>query len=173
MNIVLIGYRGSGKSTVGKRLAQLLGMAFVDTDVLIIERAGRSIREIFAAEGETGFRERESAVIQEVAARSNTVIAAGGGAILRPENVVAMKRSGKVVWLQAEPEVLHARISGDSATAANRPHLTQLGGGVEEIRAVLEKRLPLYAAAADVTIDIGRIPLEEAVAHIQESLADR
>jgi shikimate kinase len=171
MNIVLIGYRGSGKSTVGKRLAQLLGMSFVDTDALIAERAGQSIKEIFAAEGETGFRERESVVIQEVTSKSNTIIAAGGGAILRPENVAAMKRSGKVVWLQADPEVLHARISADTTTAATRPHLTHLGGGVEEIRAVLEKRLPLYAAAADVTIDIGRIPLENAADHIREQLA--
>src|SRR5690242_7056476 len=98
MNIVLNGFRGSGKSTVGRRLAGKLWLDFVDTDAVIAERAGKTIREIFEAEGEEGFRQREAPVIAETAARENLVIAAGGGAVLRQENVEALKRHGKMVW---------------------------------------------------------------------------
>ena len=92
MNIVLIGFRGSGKSSIGRRLASKLWLDFIDTDVLVSERAQMTIREIFQAEGEEGFRQRESQVIAEVAARDRLVIAAGGGAVLRPENVAAAKQ---------------------------------------------------------------------------------
>ena len=165
MNIVLIGYRGSGKSSIGKRLAARLGMDFVDTDPLIVERAGRTIREIFQAEGEAGFRRREAEVIAEAAARANVVIAAGGGAILRPENVAALQRGGKVVWLKASPEVLFAHIQADAGTAATRPNLTA-SGGLEEVRKVLEARTPLYQAAADVSLEVTDLGIEEAAARL-------
>ena len=170
MNITLIGYRGSGKSTIGKRLADLLAMDFLDTDLLITAHAHKTIKEIFEAEGETGFRDRESAAIREAAARSNTVIAAGGGAILRPENVAALKTAGKIVWLQADPHTLHARIHADPATAATRPNLTHLGGTLDEIRSILEKRTPLYSAAADHILDIARISPEEAAITLKRLL---
>src|SRR4051794_5145590 len=113
MNIALIGYRGSGKSSIGKCLAARLSLAFVDTDTLIVQRAGQTIREIFEAEGEAGFRTRELAAIREVAARDQQVIALGGGAVLKPENITAVKQGGaaRVVWLQAAPEVLFQRIA--------------------------------------------------------------
>ncbi len=170
MNITLIGYRGSGKSTIGKRLADLLAMDFLDTDLLITAHADKTIKEIFEAEGESGFRDRESAAIREAAARTNTIIAAGGGAILRPENVAALKASGKIVWLQADPETLHARIHADPATAANRPNLTPLSGSIDEIRSILEKRTPLYAAAADLTLDISRISPDQAASTLKKGL---
>jgi shikimate kinase len=169
MNIVLIGYRGSGKTSIGKRLAVLRQMSFVDTDALIIETAGRTIKEIFATEGEPGFRDRESAAIQEISQRQNAVIAVGGGAILRPENVAALKKIGRIIWLQADPETLHARILADAATFATRPNLTA-AGGLEEIRALLETRLPLYASAADTTLDISAISIEEAANQLHNSL---
>jgi shikimate kinase len=165
MNIVLIGYRGSGKSSIGKRLASNLWMDFVDTDTLIIERAGKSIREIFEAEGEAGFRQREAEVIAEVAGRDNRVIAAGGGAILRSENVAALKKNGKVVWLKATPEVLYQHIQADAQTTATRPNLTA-GGGLEEVKTVLEKRTPLYEAAADVTYDVTYLTVEDAAVRL-------
>jgi shikimate kinase len=171
MNITLIGYRGSGKSTIGKRLAQLLAMDFVDTDLLITATAGKTIKQIFEAEGEAGFRDRESVAIREAAARINTVIAAGGGAILRPENVAALRATSKIIWLQADPETLHARIHADPATAANRPSLTSLSGGIEEIRTILEKRTPLYATAAHHTLDIARISPDEAAQALQRLLS--
>jgi shikimate kinase len=165
MNIVLIGYRGSGKSSIGKRLASNLWMGFVDTDTLIVERAGKSIREIFEAEGEAGFRQREAEVIAEVAARDNHVIAAGGGAILRAENVAAMKKNGKVVWLKATPEVLYQHIQADAQTTATRPNLTA-AGGLEEVKMVLEKRTPLYEAAADVCFEVTYLTVEDAAARL-------
>jgi shikimate kinase len=167
MNIVLIGYRGSGKTSIGQRLASKLWMDFVDTDVLLVERAGRTIREIFAAEGEEGFRRRESQVIAEVAARANVVIAAGGGAILKPENVAALKRNAKVIWLKARPEVLFQRIQGDAATTANRPNLTA-AGGLDEVTKVLEARTPLYQAAADVSFEVTYLTIDDAVKRLAE-----
>jgi shikimate kinase len=167
MNIVLVGYRGSGKTSIGKRLASNLWMDFVDTDPLIVERAGKTIREIFEAEGEEGFRRRESEVIAEVAARDNHVIAAGGGAILKPENVAALKKNGKVVWLKAKPEVLFQRIQADANTDANRPNLTA-AGGLEEVRQILETRTPLYQASADVTFEVTYLTIDDAARRLAE-----
>ncbi len=166
MNIVLIGYRGSGKSSIGRKLAHNLWLDFVDTDALIVERAGKNIRDIFNAEGETGFRDRESAVIQEISARENLVIAAGGGAILRPENVAALKKNSKIIWLKADAKTLHARIVADTETLATRPSLTHLGGTVEEVTTLLEERTPLYAAAAEATLEVGYLTVEEAAARL-------
>ncbi len=167
MNIVLIGYRGSGKTSLGQRLATNLRRDFVDTDVLLVQRAGTTIREIFAAEGEAGFRKRESQIIAEVAQRDHLVIAVGGGAILNPDNVAALKKTGTLVWLQATPEILHQRIQSDPATAANRPNLTTggtgVGGGLEEVQKILAFRHPLYQAAADATLDVTYLSLEDAV----------
>jgi shikimate kinase len=167
MNIVLIGYRGSGKTSIGKRLASNLWMDFVDTDVLIVERAGKTIREIFAEEGEEGFRRRESEVMAEVGARDNLVIAAGGGAILKAENVAALKKNGKVVWLKATPEALFGRIQADAGTDVNRPNLTA-AGGLEEVRQVLEKRTPLYQGAADVSLEVTYLTIEDAARRLAE-----
>ncbi len=141
MNIVLIGYRGSGKSSIGQKLAQLLWMDFVDTDNLIVERAGKNIREIFEMEGESGFRDRESAMVAEVAAKDNLVIAAGGGVVLRGENVAALKKNGKILWLKASAETLFKRIQADAASNLTRPNLTA-AGGLEEVKMLLEERTP-------------------------------
>jgi shikimate kinase len=165
MNIVLIGYRGSGKSSIGKRLASNLWMDFVDTDALIVERAEKTIREIFEAEGEEGFRRRETAVIREVTGRDNHVIAVGGGAVLAPENVQAMKANGKVVWLRAPAETLHKRIQADAETNASRPNLTA-AGGVDEVKQLLEVRTPLYEAAADLTLDVTFLEIDAAAARL-------
>src|ERR1700712_6086942 len=102
MNITLIGYRGTGKSTIGRALAQRLAMDFVDADVLLVERAGKTIKTIFTEEGEAGFRDRESAMVRELSGRQNTVIAAGGGVVLRRENVDVLKAHSTLVWLQAD-----------------------------------------------------------------------
>ena len=160
MNIVLIGYRGSGKSSVGKKLASKLWLDFVDSDALIIERAGMTIREIFEKEGEAGFREREVAVIQELAGRDNLVIAAGGGAVLDPTNVEALKKNGKIIWLHAEPDVLHERIQADTETNATRPNLTS-AGGLEEIKDVLAQRMTIYKSAAHVRLDVTHLSVDE------------
>ena len=167
MNIVLIGYRGSGKSAIGKCLAAVLSLTFVDTDTRIGERAGKTIREIFAAEGEVGFRAREYQVIREVALGDGQVIALGGGAVLNPANIAALKQDPqtRIVWLQSTPEVLHRRISADTTTSANRPNLTATGG-LEEVRRLLVVRTPLYQAAADLALDVTHVAVEEAAASL-------
>jgi len=103
MNVILIGYRCSGKTSVGKILAQKMGLSFVDTDELLVEKHGRSVSEIVRNDGWDGFRGLEQAVIQEVCAQDSTVIATGGGAVLDPANVSAMQHSGPVVWLKVKP----------------------------------------------------------------------
>lgn len=152
MNLVLIGYRGCGKSRVGARLAERLGMPCVDTDALIEARAGTSIRQIFTERGEAAFRDLESQIVEEVSRGDDQIISAGGGVILRDANVTALKRNGKLVWLTAPPEVLWSRIQADMQSESTRPNLTS-SGGLEEVQEVLARRTPLYARAADFQID--------------------
>jgi shikimate kinase len=152
MNLVLIGYRGTGKSTVGQLLAQRWDCPLLDLDNEIERTAGMSIAEIFVAEGETGFRRRESDVVRQSCCLNQTVIAAGGGAVVDPASREQLRRSGRVVWLTASAENIHARISGDATTAARRPNLTQTGG-IAEVRRMLAERAPIYEDAADLTID--------------------
>ena len=142
MLITLIGYRGSGKTTVAAALAAKLGWSWVDADAVIEDRAGKTIREIFAAEGEPGFRRREAHVLTELLAGERLVVAAGGGAILDPETRRRMKTAGPVVWLKASPAVLARRIAADPVTAQRRPNLA--GGGDAEIERLLAEREPLY-----------------------------
>lgn len=151
-NLILIGYRGSGKTTVGRAAATRLGYQFVDTDDWIVAEAGTTIAEIFTAEGESGFRDREAAAVARASALTRCVISAGGGAILRTDNVERMRRSGFVVWLTAPAEVLCRRIEGDASTGASRPALTGLSG-LAEVRAVLSSREATYRRAADVSVD--------------------
>lgn len=152
MNLVLIGYRGTGKSTVARHLALALGWDWADADVEVELLAGKSIAAIFADDGEPRFRELESTVIADLVRRDSIVLAAGGGAILRPENRAALRSSGRVVWLTAQPETIVERLAADPDTAGRRPNLTT-SGGEAEIRAVLESRTPLYAATADLTVE--------------------
>ncbi len=148
MNVVLIGYRGTGKSTVGKVIAARLRRPIVSTDKEIVRRAGTSIPEIVAAHGWDYFRDLESAVCRELAGQDNLVIDTGGGAILRQQNVEVFKRNGRLIWLTASVETIAARIGGDT----QRPSLTGTKSHVEEIRDVLTERMPKYQAAADLTI---------------------
>jgi shikimate kinase len=154
MNLYLIGYRGSGKTTVAAELATLLGWKWLDADDEIERRAGKSIKEIFAAEGEPAFRDREAAVVADLAKLDGHVIALGGGAVLREENRQAVRESGKVVWLKAAPQILHQRITADVSTAERRPNLTP-AGGLEEVQRLLAIRDPIYAACADFILEAG------------------
>jgi shikimate kinase len=152
VNLFLIGYRGSGKTTVAAELAGRLGWPWVDADAELERRAGRSIKQIFAAGGETEFRDLESATVAELAKGERQIIALGGGAVLREANREALRGRGKIVWLEASPETLLARIEGDVTTAARRPNLTG-HGGLAEIRTLLAERTPIYRACADLAID--------------------
>lgn len=152
MNLYLIGYRGSGKTTVAAELAALLGWKWLDADDEIERRAGKTIKEIFASSGEQAFRDLEAAVVADLAKLDAHVVALGGGAVLREESRLAIRGSGKVVWLQASAETLFRRITGDSSTAGRRPNLTA-AGGIEEVERLLAIRTPIYAAIADLTLD--------------------
>ena len=148
MNIVLVGYRGTGKSTVGRLLAARLGLDLVSTDAEIVKRAQRTIPEIVAQEGWEYFRDLESSICRELAGRDQLVIDTGGGAILRAQNVEALKKNSTVVWLTASVETIAKRIGGDR----QRPSLTGTNSFVDEIQDVLRERTPKYQAAADHSI---------------------
>ena len=167
MSIVLIGYRGSGKTTVGRRLAEALWWSFVDVDELIVSRAGKSIREIFAERGEAGFRDLEAQAVAHASALNDHVIALGGGALLRPENRQAIAGGGhKVIYLRCDPAELHRRIQADPATAAARPALTALGGSLEEIQQLLAQREPIYRQAMTAELDVTRLTPAEAAVYV-------
>jgi shikimate kinase len=146
MNLVLIGYRCTGKTTIGRLLAARLGWPLVDTDTLIQERAGKSIKEIVASGGWPEFRRLEREAIAEMAAADRQVVSAGGGAILDVANREALRASGRVVWLTAAPETIWQRMQADPKTAAERPNLTE-GGGATEVMKVLGERRAAYQAA--------------------------
>jgi shikimate kinase len=151
-NIVLIGYRGTGKTSVARELAARLGWPWFDADEEIERAAGKSIAEIFAASGEATFRDWETQVIDQLSAKHGAILATGGGAILRESNRVALARHGRFVWLRTSAETIHARLRNDATTAARRPSLTGLSE-MEEIRALLGKREPIYAELAKLTLD--------------------
>jgi shikimate kinase len=157
MNIFLVGYRGSGKTTVAAALAETLNCEWRDADAELERRQGKTIKEIFADEGETAFRDYEAAVLADLVKQNRQVLALGGGVVLREENRQLLKSHGKVVWLQAPAEVLWGRIQGDATTAARRPNLTA-HGGIDEIRTLLAAREPIYAAVADVSVAANQPP---------------
>lgn len=143
-SIVLIGMMGSGKTTCGRALARRLGRELIDTDAVIVERAGMSIAEIFSTRGETAFRDMESELCRELSDRCDAVIATGGGMVLRPENAAALKRNGAVVFLNRPAGEIF-----DSTSMAGRPL------GQDGRQAFLERfaqREPIYRGAADVEI---------------------
>jgi shikimate kinase len=167
MSIFLMGYRGSGKTTIGRKLADRLWQTFVDTDELIVRKASKSIKEIFAQDGEPAFRDLESEIIREVALLDDHVIALGGGAVLRPENRAALKKDGhKVIYLKCDPDVMLKRIQADAATTDTRPNLTTLGGGIEEIRKLLAEREPVYRETMTAELDVTHLSPEDAVVYI-------
>ena len=150
--LFLIGYRGTGKTTVARQLAERLACEWVDADDLVEERAGKSIAQIFADDGELAFRDLEAAVVRELCGRLGCVVALGGGAVLREDSRRAIGEAGPVVWLRAGVESIMARLAADAATSSRRPKLTSAGGR-EEIETVLAARTPIYEACATLIVD--------------------
>jgi len=168
MGVVLLGYRGSGKTSVGMTLARRRAMPFIDLDAAIMSTAGMTIREIFEKHGEAAFRDLESAELVR-AIGLDAVISSGGGVILREQNRIDLNASNHVrVYLRCEPAELHRRIHSDPATAANRPALTHLGGGIEEIQSLLAQREPLYRAVSTAELDVTRLTVDEVVCRIEQ-----
>lgn len=151
MILTLIGTRGTGKSTVAPMVAARLGWDWQDADVELERRAGRSIREIFATDGEHAFRGLERQVLIDLLQRDRLVLATGGGSILNPDTRRDFRAAGPVVWLEATPETVAARVAADPVTAARRPNLTATGG-IAEFRAILQQRESLYRDTATLCI---------------------
>ena len=148
MNIVLIGYRGTGKTSVGKLLAERLGRQLVSTDAEVIRRAALSVPEIVKQFGWDRFRDLESDVCLELGGKDRLIIDTGGGAILRQQNVDRLKANGVLVWLTATVRTITERIGGDT----QRPSLTGAKSFTDEVEEVLREREPRYKAAADHVI---------------------
>ena len=162
MVITLIGYRGTGKSTLASPLAQRLGWDWIDADVELERRAGRSIQNIFATDGEPEFRRLERELLAELLQRDRLVIAAGGGAIMNEATRAEMKSAGPVVWLQASADAIERRLATDPTTGQRRPNLTSTGGRAE-IERLLALREPLYRECATIVLDSENISIAEMV----------
>lgn len=157
-NLVLVGFMGTGKSEIGRAVAQRLGLRFLDTDAIVEERDGRPIHRIFAESGEGYFRDLESAAVAEAAAHNGAVIATGGGVLGRPENVRALKQTGVLVCLTARPDVILRRVGGQDVERPLLRGCDPLG----RIQQLLKARANDYARA-DVQIDTSDLSLEQAV----------
>jgi shikimate kinase len=163
-HLVLVGLMGAGKTTVGKRCAEQLDRSFVDTDELVVDVAGMPFDELWAAEGESGFRARERIAVADVAASpAALVIACGGGAVLDPDNRRALRASGFVVWLEADPVVLVTRLEGDDS----RPLLAG-GDRATTLTRLAALRAPAYEDAADVTVETNGRSVDEVVDRVLE-----
>lgn len=164
-SLVLIGFMASGKSTVGRHCARDLGIPFRDSDRLVQRRAGKSIADIFVQDGEAVFREMEADAIGTLAGSPPIVLATGGGAVMDPRNVAALRRTGYVVLLCVDP----AEILKRTGTRASRPLLFDAQDPEARVRELLQKRDPAYRAAAHAVVDTTGLTLDETVAHVLEA----
>lgn len=167
MNVVLIGYRGTGKSSVGRILATRLDRILVSTDAEIVKSVGQSIPEIVEQKGWECFRDLESKVCQELAGRDGLVIDTGGGAILRSRNIEVLKETGRLFWLTASVSTITQRIRHET----QRPSLTGGKSFVDEIQDVLRERTPKYQAAADCVIETDGKPITQVADEILARLS--
>ncbi|OPX20469.1 MAG: hypothetical protein BZ151_03965 [Desulfobacca sp. 4484_104] len=165
LNIVLIGYRATGKTTVGQLVARDLHRQFVDLDQVLEQEAGESIADLVGREGWPEFRRREKALVARYAEQSGLVLATGGGVVIDAENIDRLKQQGLLVWLVAEPEIIQERLAQDQAEVARRPALTS-GQTVTEVEEVLRTRQPLYQAAADVVISTSDLSIDQVASRI-------
>lgn len=166
-NIVLIGFMGTGKTTVGRRLAQRLNWAFIETDAEIEAVTGKTVSQIFARDGEIRFRSEEALLVKKLAGREGLVISTGGGTVLNPENVRLLKEKGVLIRLTASPEVIYRRVKNKR----NRPLLLK-GELKQRIRELLKERDGVYDVA-DYTVDTGVCSVDEAVEQILLYLSER
>jgi shikimate kinase len=171
MNIILMGYRCTGKTSAGHHLAEQMGIPFTDTDELVERRTGRLIPRIVAEQGWSAFRAAETAVIRELAGADRSVIALGGGAVLDPGNVETLKANGLFVWLFADPEAIAARMVKDAAHGAERPSLTG-EPSVGEMKAIMKEREPLYRRLADIIVDTTKIEADRVAEAIRAGLRE-
>ncbi len=166
-HIYLIGFMGTGKSTVGRALAGSLGRRLIDTDDMIVSRDGRDIPTIFAEDKEAFFRELERRVMADIAAMDEpAVVSCGGGVVLSDENIDSMKSSGKVIWLTASENEIYRRVESDT----NRPLLAGKKTP-EDIKNMMEGRRPRYEKAADITVDTENRTIADIEKMIKEEIS--
>jgi shikimate kinase len=166
--VALIGFMGTGKTVVGRLLAQKLGKEFIELDALIEKRAGKSIPEIFRREGETAFRELEIGVVKDIAGKKNAVIACGGGLVLNKINIDRLKQECVIVCLTASPTEISKRTLADKD---GRP-LLAVDDRLAQIKNMLEFRRPYYERSADITVNTSRLKPETVVERIIEKLKE-
>jgi shikimate kinase len=155
-NLILVGFMGSGKSSVGREIARRCELRFFDTDSVIRQKYGKSIPEIFATHGETVFRDEEHQILLRLRGTQHIVLATGGGIVLRPQNRLILRSLGVVVWLTADEEVIWERVSRKQ----NRP-LLQTDDPRSTIRSLMATRYPLYRQTADVTVETSGLTHQE------------
>jgi shikimate kinase len=166
MNIVLIGYRGTGKSEVGRLLAERLGMQLIGMDAEIVKQAGMTIPEIVEKFGWPKFRDLETKEAQKLAGLDKLVVDTGGGIIERPENIDFLKKNARMFWLKASADTIVSRIQG----GIERPALTSGKSFTEEVAEVLERRIPKYRSAAHYEINTDELTPEDVADAIVELL---
>ena len=169
MNLFLIGYRCSGKTTIGKSIARAIDWAFVDSDLIVIKENGKSIKEIIDTEGWDAFRRMERSALKQICANDHQVVATGGGVVLDQSNIKAMNTSGMVIWLDAGAETIRKRMLRDKSSGDFRPALTDKGR-MEEIEDMLLQRRPYYESTSDFTINTDGISINEINKRIIEKL---
>ena len=168
-NIILVGYMGCGKTTVGKSIAEATKYTFADTDEMIVAQQGRSISDIFAQDGEPAFRDMETALLVKMLTEKNDtcVISTGGGMPVQKENRNLLRQLGTVVYLRAKPETVYERIKGDTT----RP-LLQCENPMERIREMIKSRNPAYEEAAELVIDVDDLTQREVAEQIIRKTED-
>ena len=172
--VTLIGYRGTGKSTVAALLGEALGCGWCDADATLESKLGVTIAKLVRDAGEPRFRDEEETVLADLLEQFPGIVATGGGVVLRPANRALLRRAGRpVVWLTATAEAVRRRLAADPTTADRRPALAAEGGDpLAEVEAMLEYRDPLYRECADVRFDTSAVPPGETVARIVSWLHD-
>jgi len=169
MNLFLIGYRCTGKTTIGKAIAAAIEWSFVDADTLLVRECGKPIKEIVDTEGWDAFRRMERSTLKQICTADRQIVATGGGVVLDKANIKAMKTSGMVIWLGATAETIQKIMLHDKNTGNFRPALTDKGR-MEEIEDLLLKRNPYYKSAGDFSIHTDNVPINEITQTIIDKL---
>jgi shikimate kinase len=170
MNLFLIGYRCSGKTTIGKSVATKIGWSFVDSDIRVTKACGKSIEEIIDTEGWNAFRRMEHSTIKQICTHDRQVVATGGGVVLDADNIKAMKTRGMLIWLGASAGAIRKRMLADKNSGHFRPALTERGR-IEEIEGMLLQRNPYYESASDFSILTDNMSVDEIAAIIINTLS--